>query len=451
MICAFCPTRENKLYISKNAVSAGVQIVVVLRYARDDVPVPSDEENTPEFRNAVAKWHGIWEKNDIGLLSHRNCRKFLPGKPRKPLYGVYADVTACANALALQRNSVDYEIVRTPVAHFLEDYAYLEWACSTGFPVYGLAGTWQISVDETVVTKSWVFRSCPYAEKRFQGWKYVPVFGFATNGNPPSADSATLNASSDIIKGSESYPIDTVNDEYYQWPGFLDEAGRGYRTCTLGQLPDVLKEYYDKGLRGAFIKSVACKHGFWNLTFPSSGSGNVTAGMLFGKLLDISRDDNIMTPSYFSTGEPLFMVQEPVSFRDEYRFFIVNRIPVCGTPVRRADTVHASLHSGVREGRFRPFMCADREADGPRHERATTAAYVKRARAIIRKLPAECIDMVLDLGTDTDTGRIIPVEVNTLRRAGLYGMHPARTMNVLLREALTGKRAMGGYEAISSS
>ena len=472
-------------------------VFVMVRYLRDEVPEPQPGEDTPGYREAVADWYRIWDMNDMPP-AYRDVRrrKRATSELRDPAADNLS-LTDRRNILLLNAELAQGEPVRTSVAHFLEDYASLRWAASIGFPTYVLI--YEIDVKTELACNinasrddylSWMVRTHVQPDMKFEGWMCNTVLALHTDGKPPSCHDYVVNVRIDVpgflrkngkvdvevetssvqsrrttyphdlMGGHPKYalprrlgnwppeapfPLERGCDDYYNWRSWKAMAGRDVRWGFLYNLPAELMARWLAGWTGVFIKSIHCKRGTWLVRFPARGTPDVTPGRLFGLALDSGVDGGTAGPARFmSTGmesrhvtTPCYMLQELVNFRDEYRFFVVDGHIVAGTPVRRADNILASAEAGVREGKLRPFMCADRNSEGPVHDRKRVAEYARAARKIVMKIrneyKAKLKDFVLDMGTNVDDGAIIPIEVNSLSCAGTYGMDPAVPYDALLR------------------
>ena len=454
-------------------------IFVHVRFLRHEIPAfDPAQADRQAYDAAVEDWHRLWEigappvhaaSDVLASPTRRLPRAEAPlGSPSAGPHFIFRKLTAAKRALLDAHND---EQVRTPLAHWLEDYARLSWAASTGLPVYALdyiynldrsrsPSVWAESTsDNKDPGTHWYLRFGYQDHKR--NWLYASLLCLNTTKPPalmaravPTIFYAGMSGTVTpkcSLSGTGEFPDDGKADSYYETNWFILNAGRDSRTVSLSNVPNMLMAYWLAGRGRLFLKSTSSKHGIWPVTLPSSDAADITPGRLMGMLLDSFPDGRLLRAP--DSGEPQFIVQDFIQFADEYRCFVVDGRLAGGTPVRRADTQHAWRLTGKREGRFRPFMCADREADGPRHERARTAAYARAARRLVAAVSAEGgnvpSDYVLDLGTDVATGKIIPVEMNGLSAAGLYGFPVERYLEAGLRAARKRALKRSVYRAVT--
>ena len=244
---------------------------------------------------------------------------------------------------------------------------------------------------------------------------------------------------------------DRADNPYWTSPAFRERAGRPMAVADgQAELALVLADMAGQGHAKAFLKATECKAGTWIVALDPDPIRQ-------DALLVAALGQRLRALNGMGSRERQMLVQGWTPFLREHRFFVVGHRVVASTPSTRTLSVldadpRRLLGRGLAE-LARPALTEgayDRGAAETVQDRAVLARMAAGARDLARALGREpdaaplepghgsgdrrgdCY--VIDMG-ETPDGRVLPIEINGFRSAGLYALDYPRVVRALERRA----------------
>ncbi len=282
---------------------------------------------------------------------------------------------------------------------------------------------------------------------------FVPVRGLRRiaeyKGIPDDLDEA-LRPEGGFVSPSSVFAHVGKATPYWSQRAFRERAGRGMAVAgSPDELGDILLDMSAQGHAQAFLKDTGAKCGTWVVDIPAGGDRDAVS-----KAVEAALGPGKWEKFTGSNGERRvgrFVVQGMVPFVREHRFYVVaHRVAAStasdrmlsaldGRPDRILDERVARLDVPADAAGYYDRGFSTHEVD-----RRLVARMAWGARDLARALKDDDRDMdcyVVDMG-ETRDGRVLPIEVNGMPRAGHYGVPYVRVLQALRRRADRGRTGL---------
>lgn len=366
-----------------------------------------------ERADAVLKaWHSVWRSAVGDVDAYAREAGLKPLGPERP-----------EDAPDEYPDWYGPNFIRPASFHVIEDAVALTEALRVGTP-FVVAISPRIGSSRYFVPVPGVRRIVPYA---------VPSGCSPDSPFPPG----------DYVTPRKVFERVGAATPYWSQQAFRERAGRGMATAASpAKLTEILMDMAAQGHARAFLKDTGSKCGTWVVDIPPEG-GDAEVSEAVRDALGPRKWER-----YAVQRRGRFLVQGMVPFVREHRFYVVaHRVAAStasdrmlsaldGRPDRILDERVARLDAPAGSAGYYDRGFSTWEVD-----RATVARMAWGARDLARALRADDRDMdcyVIDMG-ETRDGRVLPIEVNGMPRAGHYGVSYERVLRALRRRAERGR------------